>query len=70
MATPILILSGPVGAGKTTVAREMVSQLANDVILIEGDVWWSFYVNGEMRGPTPKRNATRFPSSSPNGPSA
>ena len=54
MATPILILSGPVGAGKTTVARELVSQLSDDVILIEGDVWWSFFVKNGARGPTPK----------------
>ncbi|HEX6809829.1 MAG TPA: AAA family ATPase [Gemmatimonadaceae bacterium] len=54
MAIPILILSGPVGAGKTTVAREMVSQLGDDVVLIDGDVWWSFFVKNGARGPTPK----------------
>ncbi len=39
MSIPILILSGPVGAGKTTVAREMVSQLGDDVVLIEMCRW-------------------------------
>lgn len=57
MPTPILILSGPVAAGKTTVARELVRLLTNDVVLIEGDVFWSFFVNG-AQGPTHKRFRT------------
>lgn len=57
MPTPILILSGPVAAGKTTVARELVRLLTDDVVLIEGDVFWSFFVNGAP-GPTHKRFRT------------
>jgi len=57
MPTPILILSGPVGSGKTTVAREMVRLLTGEVVLIEGDVFWSFYAKG-AHGPTHKRFRT------------
>lgn len=57
MATPILILSGPVGAGKTTVARELLRQMTGDVVHIEGDVFWSFYVQ-RGTGPTHKRFRT------------
>ena len=53
MPTPILILSGPVAAGKSTVAHELVRLLTDDVVLIEGDVFWSFFVKG-VRGPTQK----------------
>ena len=49
----MLILSGPVAAGKSTVARELVRLLTDDVVLIEGDVFWSFFVKG-VRGPTQK----------------
>ena len=58
MPTPIIILSGPVGAGKTTVACELVSRLTDDVVLIDGDIFWSFYATGAARGPTPKRFRT------------
>lgn len=57
MATPILILSGPVGSGKTTVARELVRQMTGDVVHIEGDVFWSFYAQGAT-GPTHRRFRT------------
>lgn len=57
MPTPILILSGPVAAGKTTVARELVRLLTDDVVLIEGDVFWSFFAKGSP-GPTHKRFRT------------
>lgn len=46
MPAPILILSGPVASGKTTVAREVARLLTDDVVLIEGDVFWSFYAKG------------------------
>ena len=38
----ITILSGPVGAGKTTVARELVALLPAPVSYIEGDTFWTF----------------------------
>lgn len=38
----VIMLSGPVGAGKTTVARELVSLMQGEVAYIEGDSFWSF----------------------------
>ena len=38
----IIILSGPVGAGKTTVGKELVKLLDGPVAYIEGDTFWSF----------------------------
>ena len=48
MATikPVVILSGPVGAGKTTVARELVASTPAPVAYIEGDSFWSFIAKG------------------------
>jgi chloramphenicol 3-O-phosphotransferase len=39
---PVTILSGPIGAGKTTVARELLPFLPGPVSYIEGDTFWSF----------------------------
>ncbi len=38
----ITILSGPIGAGKTTVAKQLVTLLPGPVSYIEGDTFWSF----------------------------
>jgi predicted kinase len=38
----IIILSGPVGAGKTTVGKELVKLLDGPVVYIEGDTFWFF----------------------------
>lgn len=54
---PILLLSGPVAAGKTTVARELVRLWPAPVVYIEGDVFWSFYAKG-AQGSSPKRFKT------------
>jgi hypothetical protein len=54
---PILLLSGPVAAGKTTVAHELVRQWPSPVVCIEGDTFWSFYAKG-VSGPSPKRFKT------------
>src|ERR1700760_1400095 len=45
----LIILSGPVGAGKTTVARELIKLLPRPVIYIEGDVFWQFITKGSPR---------------------
>jgi hypothetical protein len=40
------MLSGPPGAGKTTVAKELVAILPGPVACIEGDKFWSFFAKG------------------------
>lgn len=45
----ITILSGPVGAGKTTVAKELVALLPEPVSYIEGDTFWSFVAKAHSR---------------------
>src|SRR5271157_6208771 len=42
MPKPIVMLSGPIGAGKTTVARELVASSPDSIAYIEGDTFWSF----------------------------
>lgn len=42
----IVLLSGPVGAGKTTVARELVALSPGAIAYIEGDTFWSFIATG------------------------
>lgn len=47
----IILLSGPVGAGKTTTAKELVKTSINPLVYIEGDKFWFFIVKGfERRG--------------------
>ena len=45
------MISGPVGAGKSTVARELVRLLAGSVARIEGDTFWPFIAKSENRDP-------------------
>lgn len=40
------MLSGPVGAGKTTVAKELVKITKGQVVYIEGDTFWSYIAKG------------------------
>jgi chloramphenicol 3-O-phosphotransferase len=42
----IILLSGPVGAGKTTVAKELVDISLPPVAYIEGDKFWFFIAKG------------------------
>ena len=44
---PILVLSGPIGAGKTTVARALVASAVGPSAYIEGDTFWSFITKTE-----------------------
>ena len=39
---PMLVLSGPPGAGKTTIAKHLAALLPGPVANIEGDKFWSF----------------------------
>jgi len=45
----VTILSGPIGAGKTTVARELLARLPAPVSYIEGDTFWSFIAKPHSR---------------------
>jgi chloramphenicol 3-O-phosphotransferase len=47
----IIVLSGPVGAGKTTVARQMARSADAPTALIEGDVFWTFIAKGHPGRP-------------------
>ena len=42
----IIILSGPIGAGKTTVAQELIKLLPEPLVYIEGDCFWKHIVKG------------------------
>jgi adenylate kinase family enzyme len=43
---PIVLLSGPVGAGKSTVARALVALSPGPTAYIEGDTFWFFIAKG------------------------
>ncbi len=49
-----MILTGPVGAGKTTIARELVGSSPGGVVSIEGDTYWSHIITPQ---PDQDRNA-------------
>ena len=46
----VVIISGPVGAGKTAVAAELIAISPAPVAYIEGDTFWSFIAKPKTRG--------------------
>jgi chloramphenicol 3-O-phosphotransferase len=44
----VLVLSGPVGAGKTTVARELIANAPEGTAYLEGDAFWPFLVETKI----------------------
>ena len=46
----VIFLSGPIGAGKTAVAQELLQLLPEPLAYIEGDTFWSFIRKGGERG--------------------
>jgi len=54
----IILISGPPGAGKSTVAKELASSSAVPTVYIEGDTFWHFIVkNGTPNHPAKPRKA-------------
>jgi chloramphenicol 3-O-phosphotransferase len=45
----VVMLSGPVGAGKTTVARELVSISPAPLCYIEGDTFWPLFAKPDAK---------------------
>jgi adenylate kinase family enzyme len=45
----IVLLSGPVGAGKSTVAKELIAISSAPLSYIEGDQFWPFIVKNEEK---------------------
>jgi hypothetical protein len=46
----VIFLSGPIGAGKTAVAKALLPLLPAPLAYIEGDTFWSFIRKGGERG--------------------
>jgi hypothetical protein len=52
----VVMLSGPIGAGKTTVARELVAISPAPLCYIEGDAFWSLFAKADTQ---PRRKRFR-----------
>lgn len=52
----VVMLSGPVGAGKTTVARELIAISPAPLCYLEGDVFWSLFTKPDSK---PRRERFR-----------
>jgi len=47
----VIFLSGPIGAGKTAVAKALLPLLPAPLVYVEGDTFWSFIAKQGDRGP-------------------
>ena len=54
---PVVMLSGPIGAGKTTVARELIALATTPTCYLEGDTFWPVFVTDD---PTQRRERFRL----------
>ena len=48
---PVVMLSGPIGAGKTTVARELVTLSPAPLCFLEGDTFWPIFAKPDAKPP-------------------
>ena len=46
----LTILSGPIGAGKTAVSKELIARSPDPLAYIEGDQFWPFLVKRAATG--------------------
>lgn len=53
----VVMLSGPIGAGKTTVARELIAISPAPLYYIEGDTFWPHFVKPDSK---PRREQFRL----------
>jgi adenylylsulfate kinase-like enzyme len=51
----VVMLTGPIGAGKTTIARELIAQMDKPTCYLEGDTFWPLFVS-----PDAGRRGERF----------
>jgi hypothetical protein len=56
----IIILSGPLGAGKSTVAKALVNSSTAPTVYIEGDTFWHFIVNRGTGAPKSRTTMARI----------
>src|SRR5438045_544922 len=54
--TPLLVVTGPPGSGKSTVARLLVDRF-DPSVLVEGDAFFSFLARGAIEPWLPESNA-------------
>jgi hypothetical protein len=56
----IILISGPPGAGKSTVAREFVKSSKVPTVYIEGDTFWHFIITGGASKPKSRATNSRL----------